>query len=49
MLSHARDMWRPPQKSHTAGIGGIVMLVVALGLFVWLFPEMRRYVRMSRM
>ncbi|HZK81371.1 MAG TPA: hypothetical protein VFC46_09900 [Humisphaera sp.] len=49
ILSHAQEMWRPRHKSHTAGIGGVVMLVIAVGVFVWLFPELRRYVRMSRM
>jgi hypothetical protein len=49
LLSRAHDMWRPRPKSHAGGIGGVVMLVLAIGLFVWLFPELRRYVRISRM
>jgi hypothetical protein len=29
--------------------GGLVALVVGVGLFIWLFPELRRYIRMERM
>ena len=49
ILSHAHDMWRPRQKSHSTGVGGVLLLVVAVGVFVWLFPELRRYLRILRM
>ena len=29
--------------------GGLILLVLGVAGFVWLFPEIRRYVRISRM
>jgi len=32
-----------------AGIGGIILLGLGVLGFIWVFPELRRYIRMSRM
>ena len=37
------------QMKKPAGIGGIILLALAVVGFIWVFPELRRYVRMSRM
>jgi hypothetical protein len=32
-----------------AGIGGILLLTLGVLGFIWIFPELRRYIRISRM
>jgi hypothetical protein len=49
MLSRVHDMMHPRKRSHGGEIGGILLLALAIGIFVWIFPEIRRYARISRM
>jgi hypothetical protein len=32
-----------------AGIGGAILLALGIAGFIWIFPELRRYIRLSRM
>jgi hypothetical protein len=42
------DRTRAMARRPRAG-GGLLLLVLGVAGFVWLFPEIRRYVRISRM
>lgn len=33
----------------SSGIGGLILLGLAIAVFVWTFPELRRYMRIERM
>ena len=33
----------------SAGIGGVLLVAVALAIFVWMYPELQRYLRIRRM
>jgi hypothetical protein len=33
----------------SAGVGGILLIAVALAFFVWMYPELQRYLRIRRM
>lgn len=44
LAERTRRMARRPYAT-----GGLVMLVLGVLAFIWLFPEIRRYVRIERM
>jgi hypothetical protein len=44
IVHHTRAMAKRPYST-----GGLVVLILSIIGFIWLFPELRRYVRIDRM